>query len=61
MGVTVLVINRDQMCDIVALEAIAQSIYKAARVQFRYRFDGVRLRQSAWLNGLRRGIGLPPV
>lgn len=61
MGITVLVLNRDQMRDIVALEALAQSIYRAAGVQFRYRIKGVRLLQADWLNGLRRGIGLAPV
>ena len=60
MGVTVLVINRDQMRDIVALEAIARSIHKAAGGLLRYRYSGVRQRQTAWLNGLRAGSGLPP-
>lgn len=60
MGVKVMVINRDQMRDIVALEAIAQSIYKDAGVRFRYQVDGYRVRQQTLLNGLRAGIGLPP-
>lgn len=60
MGVTVLVINRDQMRDIVALEAIARSIYKAAKRRFRYYMDGYRKLQGAWLNELRKGVGLPP-
>lgn len=61
MGVKVLVINRDQMIDIVALEAIAQSIYDDANQRFRYQAAGYRARQLALLNGLRAGIGLPPV
>lgn len=61
MDIKVVVINRDQMRDIEALEAIAQSIYRDAGVQFRYRHQGYRLRQQALLNGLRQGIGLPPV
>ena len=60
MGVTVLVINRDQMRDIVALEAIAKAIYKAAGKRFRYYVDGYRKSQEKWLNELRRGVGLPP-
>ena len=59
MGVTVLVINRDQMRDVSALEAMARSIYKAAGRQFRYTFKGYRLRQEGLLSDLRKGIGLP--
>lgn len=61
MGIIVLVINRDQMRDIVALEAIAKAIYRAAGKQFRYRFNGYRKMQEKWLNQLRMGVGLPPV
>ena len=61
MGITVLVINREQMRDIVALEALAQAIYKAAGIRFRYQFDGVRARQANWLNSLRKATGLPPI
>lgn len=60
-GVRVIVINRDQMRDIEALEAIARSIYHDARVQFRYRISGYRLRQARLLNDLRQAVGLPPV
>lgn len=59
MGVTVIVINRDQMRDIVALEAIAKTVYKAAGKQFRYRIDRYRKRQEEWLSELRKGVGLP--
>lgn len=60
-GVRVIVINRGQMRDIEALEAIAQSIYHDARVRFRYRILGYRVRQVQLLNDLRRAVGLPPV
>ena len=61
MGIKVVAINREQMRDIPALEAIAKSIYKDAGKRFRYQFSGYRPRQAAMLNGLRRGSGLPPV
>lgn len=60
MGYKVLVINRDQMRDIVALEAIAKSIHRDAGSRFRYSIAGYRNRQIAWLNGLRAATGLPP-
>ena len=59
MGIDVLVINREQARDIVALEAIAQTLYKRAGLRLRYRKAGYRTRQGAWLNGLRKGMGLP--
>lgn len=58
MGIHVLVINRDQMKDLVALEAFAQTMHRLAGVRFRYRIKGYRKRQAAWLNALRAGIGL---
>lgn len=61
MGVHVLVINRDQMKDLVALEAFAQTMHRLAGIRFRYRIKGYRKRQAAWLNALRAGIGLAPV
>ena len=61
MGIHVLVINKDQMRDIVALEAFARTMHRFAGVQFRYRIKAYRKRQAAWLNALRAGIGLPPV
>lgn len=61
MGIHVLVINRDQMKDLVALEAFAQTMHRLAGVRFRYRIKGYRKRQAAWLNALRAGIGLAPV
>lgn len=59
MGVKVLVINREQMRDIQALEAIARNIYHDAGERFRYRADGYRMRQMQLLNDLRKGAGLP--
>lgn len=61
MGVSVIVVTREQLYDIPALEAIAMSIYRAAGRRFRYRFDGYRERQQNLLNGLRMGTGLPLV
>ena len=61
MGIHVLVINRDQMKDLVALEAFAQTMHRLAGARFRYRIKGYRKRQAAWLNTLRAGIGLAPV
>lgn len=61
MDIKVVVINRSQMRDIPALEAIARKIYKDAGRRFRYQISGYRNLQAAWLNGLRRGVGLPPV
>lgn len=61
MGISVIVVTREQLYDIPALEAIAMSIYRAAGERFRYRVDGYRKRQQRLLNGLRMGTGLPPV
>lgn len=61
MGIKVIVINRDQMRDIDALEAMAQSIHSDANVRFRYRIRGYRRRQVALLNSLRQACGLPRV
>ena len=61
MGIKVIVINREQMCDISALEEIAKQIYADAHVRFRQVTKGYRVKQASWLNGLRAGVGLPPV
>lgn len=61
MGISVIVITREQMCDIPALEAVARSLYRAAGKRFRYRVDGYRIRQQNLLNGLRKGAGLKAV
>ena len=61
MGYEVLVINRDQMRDISALESIAQYIYQRAGVRFRYQLSGYRARQVNLLSALRRETGLRPV
>lgn len=61
MGISVIAINRDQMRDITALEAIAKDLYRRAGKQFRYRIEGYRNRQNVLLNELRGGVGLAPV
>ena len=60
MGIKVIVVNREQMRDVQALEAIARSLYRDAGVRYRDVNDGRRALQDAWLNGLRAGIGLRP-
>ena len=61
MGVTVFVVNRDQMKDVPALEALAMVLHKRAGKRIQYRFKGYRKRQERLLNDLRKGMGLPPV
>lgn len=61
MGIKVIVINRDQMQNLDALEAIARSVYRDAGVRFRQQGSEHRLRQANLLNGLRSGMGLKPV
>lgn len=60
MGLKVVVVNRDQMRDIAALEVIARAIFRDAGVRYRDTAPGRRVRQAAWLNGLRAGTGLRP-
>lgn len=61
MGIKVIVINRDQMRDVAALEAIARSLHRDAGERYRDVAAGQRVRQAAWLNSLRAGCGLRPV
>lgn len=61
MGIDVLVLDRAQMRDLQALEAIAMTIYKRAGMRFRYRITGYRPLQQEFLNSMRRATGLPPV
>ena len=61
MGIIVIVIQRDQMRDIQALEAIARIIYRFAHVRFRYQGKGHRTKQANLLNALRGAVGLKPV
>ena len=61
MGIKVVVVNRGQMRDIRALEAIARSFYRAAGVRYRDVNDGQRVLQGTWLNSLRAAIGMDPV
>ena len=61
MGIKVVVVNRGQMRDIQALEAIARSFHRAAGVRYRDVNDGQRVLQGAWLNSLRAAIGMDPV
>lgn len=61
MGIKVIVINRDQMKQVDALEAIARGLYRDAGVRFRNRVTGYRTKQISWLNNLRKTIGLRSV
>ncbi len=61
MGINVIVIQRDQMRDITALEAIARTIYRFSHTRFRYQGEGYRIKQAALLNALRGAVGLAPV
>lgn len=61
MGISVIIVTREQMCDLPALEAIAISLYRRAGRHFRYRIAGYRVRQQNLLNGLRKGTGLKAV
>ena len=61
MGIKVVVVNRGQMRDIRALEAIARSFHRAAGVRYRDVNDGQRVLQGTWLNSLRAAIGMDPV
>ena len=61
MDIKVVVVNRGQMRDIRALEAIARSFYRAAGVRYRDVNDGQRVLQGTWLNSLRAAIGMDPV
>ena len=61
MGIKVVVVNRDQMRDIQALEAIACSLYRDAGVRYRDVNDGRRVLQGVWLNSLRAAIGMDSV
>lgn len=60
MGISVIVLQRDQMRDIPALEAIAKTIYRFAQVRFRYQGKGYRPKQEGLLNALRKASGLGP-
>lgn len=61
MGVRVIVIDRKQMASITALEAIAETIHRFARVRYRYQVKEYRNLQDRLLNDLRKAVGMPPV
>ena len=58
MGIDVIVLDRAQMRNLSALEAVAAAIYKRAGMRFRYRINGYRSRQLDFLNSMRRASGL---
>ena len=60
MGIRVIVVNRNQLRDIPAIESMAMLAYRLAGVQFRYRVTGYRKLQERLLNDLRMAVGMPP-
>lgn len=58
MGITVLVVNRNQVQDLQALEAMARLAHKHAGKRFRYRSNGYRTVQRALLSELRQTLNL---
>ncbi|OUP10535.1 hypothetical protein B5F33_01995 [Collinsella sp. An2] len=60
MGVRVIVINKGQMRDLGALEAMVRSIYRSAGRRFQRQTQEQGARQAKLLDGLRRSVGLPP-
>lgn len=61
MGIEVLVVNKEQLRSVAALESLAKHIFKRAGKQYRQTTSGYQRKQIELLNGLRRACGLPPV
>lgn len=59
MGITTIVINREQLRRIEALESIARLLYRRAGMRYRNRTSGYRVKQIELLNGLRTAFGWP--
>lgn len=59
MGVTTLVINREQLRDIEALESIAKVLYRRAGKRYQNRTTGRYVKQINLLNELRAAFGWP--
>lgn len=60
MGIEPIVINREQIRDVQALECIAKRVYLRAGKRYRQTVAGYRELQHDLLHGLRIGSGLPP-
>ncbi|MBE6468625.1 MAG: hypothetical protein E7001_01335 [Coriobacteriaceae bacterium] len=60
MGIETIVINRQQIKDVQALECIAKRVYLRAGKRYRQTVTGHRQLQNDLLHGLRVGSGLPP-
>lgn len=61
MGITVYVLNRDQLKDVEALEGFARELYKAAGMRYQCRINGRRNLQMRFLSQLRQAIGLSAI
>lgn len=61
MGIDVVPLNDQQLCNLGALESIARTIYKAEGRRFRYQIIGYRSLQETYLSELRAWAGLGPV
>ena len=59
MGITTIVINREQLRRIEALESIARLLYQRAGMRYRNRTSGYGVKQIELLNGLRTAFGWP--
>lgn len=59
MGITTIVINREQLRRIEALESIARLLYRRAGMRYRNRTSGYGVKQIELLNGLRTAFGWP--
>lgn len=60
MGIEVLIVNKETLRDLEAMEALAWRIYKRKGKRYRNRVDGRRELQTALLNVLRTSFGLLP-
>lgn len=60
MGIEVLVVNKETLCDLQAMEAIAWRIHQRMNGQYRNRVKAQRTRQKALLMSLRASFGLLP-
>ena len=60
MGIEVLVVNKETIRDLEAMEALAWRMHKRKGKRYRNRVEGQRERQASLLNTLRTAFGLLP-
>ena len=61
MGIEVATVNKEMLCDMEAMEALAWRIHQRMGKRYRNRVDARRKKQEALLNTLRACFGLKPV